>query len=118
MIGIKYVGTRETHHDNLYGTNLSWTPGQIHNVGDDVAKRLLVHSDTYDECAPEKGEAAAVIATTEDAIKEIKPLPNLETMSKPELIAYAQQHYGEQFSAKMSEAKMRDTILTRIQSGR
>lgn len=118
MIGIKYIGKRDEHHDNLYGTNLSWTPGQVRNVGDDVAKQMLVHSDTYEEVKPVKGEAAAVIAANDEPIKEAKPLPNLETMDKAALNLYSMQNFGEQFPAKMSEQKMRDNIMNRIQSGR
>lgn len=114
MVGIKYIGTRETHTDNLYGTNLVWKPGQVHNVDDSVAARLLHHADVYAEAKPVKGEAAAVMPMEPEKLPT--PLPNLEGMNKTELRTFAQQHYGENLHHAMSEANMRDAILALVQA--
>ena len=118
MIGIKYIGSREEHHDNLYGTNLTWTPDQVHNVEDEVAKKLLTHADVYEEANPVKGGAPAVVKAEEkDANEKLPvPLPHLEGMNREELEQFAQQHYGEKFHHKTGEAAMRTKIMTLIQS--
>lgn len=116
MVGIKYIGTREAHTDNLYGTALTWNPGQVHNVADDVAARMLAHADVYAEAKPVKGEEPAtqgVLAKMEDPSHM---LPNLDGMGKPDLIAFAQQHYNEKLHHAMSEENMRNKILTLIQA--
>lgn len=114
MIGIKYIGTREVHEDNLYGTGLTFAPDEVHNVEDTIAARMLVHADTYKETKAVKGEPAATAATTE--MEQIVPLPNLEGMNRQELTTFAQQHYGEKFHHKMSEENMRSSIHAIIQA--
>lgn len=115
MIGIKYIGNREMHSDNLYGTKLEFTPGQIHNVDDVIAKRMLAHTDTYAEAKPVKNAPVATPAI-EAPKEQTEPLPHLDGMGKPELIAFAQQHYGEKLHHAMSEDNMRSKVLGFIQA--
>ncbi|OGT02159.1 MAG: hypothetical protein A2143_00755 [Gallionellales bacterium RBG_16_57_15] len=115
MQGIKYIGSREAHTDNLYGTGLIWTPGRTHNVDDAVATKMLAHADTYEHVKPTKGEMA-VSAKAEIEPTPTIPLPHLEGMGKAELIAFAQQHYGEHLHPNMGEGKMRDKIMSVMQS--
>jgi len=115
MIGIKFIGDRESHIDNLYGTNLTFKPGQVHNVEDAIAKRMLVHTDAYAEAKPVKGAPVAE-AEKPAAKEEAEPLPHLGGMGKPELMAFAQQHYGEKLHHAMSEDNMRAKVLGFIQA--
>ncbi len=115
MIGIKYIGNRDEHSDNLYGTNLAFTPGQTHNVDDAIAKRMLVHTDTYAEAKPVKDTPVASPAV-EPPKEQAEPLPHLEGMGKQELMAFAQQHYGEKLHHAMSEENMRGKVLGFIQA--
>jgi len=114
MIGIKYIGTREVHEDNLYGTGLRFAPDEVHNVDETIAAKMLVHADVYKEAKAIKGEPAATANTKPDKLPI--PLPNLEGMNKQELTTFAQQHYGEKMHHKMSEENMRSAILGYIQS--
>ena len=116
MIGIKYVGQREMHIDNLYGTNLAFNPGQTHNVDDAIAKRMLAHTDTYAEAKPVKDAPVAAAEEKAAAKEQSEPLPHLDGMGKPELMAFAQQHYGEKLHHAMSEANMRSKVLGFIQA--
>lgn len=116
MRGIKYIGEREAHIDNLYGTGLTWAPGEVHNVSDEAATKMVAHTDVYEEVKPVKGEAAAAILKATEPDPNKAPLPNLEGMDKVELQSYAQQHYGLQLHHRMTEANMRAQILSLIQS--
>jgi len=116
MIGIKYIGTREVHEDNLYGTGLRFAPDEVHNVDDTIAEKMLAHTDVYEGVKPIKGEAAATVATKTESENLPIPLPNLEGMNKQELTAFAQQHYGEKMHHKMSEENMRSAIMGYIQA--
>lgn len=46
---IQYVGSRESKSDNVSGTGLVWTRGQIHPVNDDQAKKLLNYPSVWRE---------------------------------------------------------------------
>lgn len=116
MTGIKYIGDREQHTDNLYGTGLIWTSGQVHNVEDGIAARMLAHADVYKEAKAVKGEVPAVAIQVVEPEKLPVPLPNLDTMDKQELRTFAQQHYGENLHHAMSEVNMRSTIHSFIQA--
>lgn len=115
-VTVKYIGNREEHRDNLYGTNLEWKPGSSHGVPAAIAEKMRAHTDTY-----EVGEAVVVTAEVKKAdLKQPDklpvPLPNLESMGKPDLIVFAQQHYGENLPPNMKVENMRNKILTLIQS--
>lgn len=115
-INVKYIGSREEHHDNLYGSNLKWKPGSSHGVPAAIAEKMRAHTDTY-----EVGKAVVVTAEVKKAdLKQPDklpvPLPNLDGMEKSDLIAFAQQHYGENLPANMKVENMRNKILTLIQS--
>jgi len=116
-IGIKYIGKKALHSDRLYGSKLSWEPGQIKNVSESIAKQMMVHSDIYEIVeADQKASKFIAEKEVEAEVKMPVPLPNLEGMSKAELQSFAQQHYGEKIHHAMSEANMRHKILTMIQS--
>lgn len=120
MVGVKYVGNRETHYDNLYATNLTWTPGQTHNVPAKTAELMLLHADVYERATTVDGEVVVAPANEEEEQaappnKMPIPLPNLDGMSKAEMQDFAQMHYGEKLHHAMSEANMRSKILGIIQ---
>jgi len=130
MVGIKYIGDRKPHVDNLYGTWLEWLPGQIHNVTEAVATKMAPHTDVYQLTAPvkdvapvkkEDAEPDPELVKKEEKVEPEKPppmLPNLETMTKDDLINYAQQHFNEKLSRSMKPETMRHRILSIIQAGR
>lgn len=120
MVGVKYIGGKPRQVDNLYGTGLEWEPGDIYNVDKAVAARMAVHTDVYKIV---DAVASAWFATVDPPAgkqqEEERPvLPNLEGMSKDELIAYAQRNFNENFANNMKESTMRNRILGLIQSGR
>lgn len=46
---IQYIGSRESKSDNVSGTGLVWTRGQIHSVSDDQAKKFLNYPSVWQE---------------------------------------------------------------------
>ncbi len=126
MVGIRYIGGKEKHHDNLYGTNLTWTPGETINVQSKAAKLLLAHTDVYEQTSAmgvpllDGGaiSAAEVDVNTQPPPENTKipiPLPHLPGMSKQDLIAFAQQHYGEKIHHATNEDNARLKVLALIQ---
>ena len=120
MIGIKYIGKRATHTDNIYGTNLVWEPDQVHNVENGIAAKMLVHADVYQDAKTVKGEKEARAPEKkeeieEDPMKDV-PLPSLDAMDKNALQLFAQQHFGEQLDGRMTVDTMRDRIAGLINS--
>jgi hypothetical protein len=114
VYGIRYIGNRDRHFDNLYGTGLTWIPGQVHNVEEKAAEAMVLHADVYELSEVVEGEAVAR-AFKESVELPIPPiLPSLEGMDAPALRAYAQEHYGENLHHKMSAENMRLKIVNLI----
>lgn len=44
---ILYVGKKPSKNDTVAGTGLVWAPGQVHEVTDEAAVRLLKHPDVW-----------------------------------------------------------------------
>ena len=116
MVGVKYIGNRESHIDNLYGTGLEWVPGQAHSVIKATARMLLAHTDVYEECEANSNEVVLdKPANGEKDEGRMTALPNLEGMDKDALVTFAQQHFGERMHKTMKEDTMRARILGMIQ---
>lgn len=120
QVGIQYVGKKPEHVDTLYGTNLRFEPEQSHAVPEDVAKKMLAHTDTYAEAALPQGDLlpnpSNDAAESKQRIQEdddrhnAPPLVDLNGLDKKGLQNYALQHYNEKLPATMKETTMRDRI--------
>lgn len=47
IVGIRYVGKKDRQEDTVCKTGAVWMPGQVHNFGGELAKALLVHTDSF-----------------------------------------------------------------------
>ena len=94
---IEYVGIKPSRADTVAGTGLVWTPGQVHEVGDAKAKRLLAHPDIWREVRPvavsdnyEPGvSGVAVYADGAMEAENVSIPPNIDTMNDGQLRALA-----------------------------
>ena len=74
---IQYHGPKPRKRDNVARTGLTWTPGQVHPVADDVAAKLLAYSSIWREVTDEEAhpetKAEARIGKTPSVLK-LRPL--------------------------------------------
>ena len=116
-VPIKYIGKKDEHKDNLYGTGLEWKPGEVHKVLAAAAAKMLAHTDTYEQDGNAVAGGVAVVEQKSDGQDDMQaPLPQLSVMDKNELINFAQQHYGENLAPDMPEADMRSTVFSLVQA--
>ncbi len=47
IVGIRYVGKKDRQEDTVCKTGAIWLRGQVHNFGGELAKALLVHTDSF-----------------------------------------------------------------------
>lgn len=123
MVGVKYIGDRDVHVDNLYGTKLAWVTGQVHNVDQATASKMAQHTDVYELVdseeqvdAPEQSADNQRQQQERDQAEQV--LPNLETMNKDQLVVFAQQRFNMNLPRTMKEDTMRQRIFGLIQSGK
>jgi hypothetical protein len=100
MIGVRYVGRRDTYKDGLYGTGIVFEQGEAKLVPAAKALQMLRHADVYAPVDDQSEATAAPAAATdpkdgtknaeEERIQEMHD--SLEPMTKDALVSFAQTH--------------------------
>lgn len=100
MAKIKYVGKKAKKDDNVANTGLTWRPGEVLEVNDEIAvEKLLRHKDVWQQVA-ESTPAAKTEPKNPSKPKgkyeeeEVAPPPvvNFQRMGKDALDNYARVH--------------------------
>jgi len=135
-VPIQYIGIRPLKADNVAGTGLTWHRHQIHPVAATLAQKLLRHPDVWQLVAPEDLPAvhaatdsaataqgtpaplAAALSTVSQAPPPVSTeahglpdLPDLGSMDKPALVAYAQNRFNQKLDARHSKSALVSQIV-------
>jgi hypothetical protein len=124
LVGIKYVGKKNRPQpDTVAGSKFIWAgPDDVQFVPDSIASRLLKHPDVWAVTGETKSDTSEDISDLLgeekklDLEQEQPPLVPLDTMSKKELIHYAQVNFGQKLVPQMSEATMRAKVRSWVNS--
>lgn len=130
MVAIRYIGKRDTYKENLYGTGLVFTQGEVKLVPGAKAGQLLRHRDVYElveipttpvavtgqsaeeAAAAEKKEANAIAEEQENERMDTQCA--LSTMNRKSLAQYAKVNFGQELDPAMEPGDMRSKIHTLI----
>lgn len=92
IVGIQYVGKKDRQEDTVCKTGAVWThAGQVLNFAAALAKRLLVHTDSFAE-APLDPQADTFMSAgrkTNGRAVEVPPVINLWAMGPEQLAHFA-----------------------------
>lgn len=134
LTAIQYIGYRPSFRDHLYGTGLVFTTGQVRNVPDELARKLLRHHDLFTaaeaasasqepETPPQApatldDEAVQAVEAANKAKQEEKEQESkvqdlhdtINTMDKAALEAFARENYRQELDKRQSLAKLRDQV--------
>lgn len=133
---IQYIGHREEYKDALYGSGF-WIKGQIREVQDVVAVRMLKHPDTYDVAQPDsslsqqdgrqlfsmaawpsvtaKSQCAKLDSDSGDEDHDQTARDAINAMSSKEAIAdYAKINFGQVIPRTLSIENMRQRAIMMI----
>lgn len=114
-VKVKYIGTRESWSDNLYGSGGIWAgQGAVVVVSAEAAERLLKHPE-FERADSAKKFTEAEPRVEEELIEE-PPLANLDAMTKDQLTQYAHRNFGIVLPKKDTVENLRNTI--RLQMGK
>lgn len=105
---IKYVGDKPSRDDNVAGTKLVWTPGQVHLVPAVQAAKLLKHPGIWQKVGSEKSDKPVEIEP-EVVEKEKEPpfeIANVDTMTKEALASYALRNFNETLDLTQKKAEL------------
>lgn len=117
---VEYVGRRETHTDNLYGTG-HWTKGQTKVVPPALAAKMARHMDVFKRgstsASPVAAAAAAAISETpklehEEEIARMDELKaQIGTMNRAGLQDFAKSHYQQTLPGNLSTEDTRAKVI-------
>lgn len=109
MPQVKYIApTAKT--DSIAGVGLHWEPGQVRNVSNEMAERLLVFPDTW-EMAEEDEKSSQDepigLGQVEKPAEEPLVIPNLHGMTRDQMRDFAQEKFNVKFDKHMKVDDMR-----------
>lgn len=126
MIAIKYIGRHPEHKENLYGTGVSFRKDEVKLFSEEIASKLLKHSDTY---ALEEVKQDAKLKKLE-VVEEPKPdeeydriqealsaKKTISRMTDVQLKAYATTKFNHNFDEKSTVSEMRRYLIDKINIG-
>lgn len=92
IIGIRYIGKKPTKSDTIFSTGAVWTPDQVHNFAEPMAKRLLQHTDSFEE-APVSADGDTFMGSSKAARREapVSVYANLSAMDAAQLSLFAKR---------------------------
>lgn len=115
LVGVKYIGPKQMKVDNVAGTKLIWTPGQIHVVPASLVPAFQEHPNVWEICTVDSGNVqdvglvvdtlgttqaevdenkADVAAVTEQILTQADLPASFDPMTKAEIAAFAHRNYG------------------------
>ncbi|MDS1141718.1 hypothetical protein RE432_14850 [Pusillimonas sp. SM2304] len=130
LVPVEYVGKKAEKTDNVAGTGLVWTPGQIHYVPPLMAQKLAKHPDVWriaeDAAVDDDPARIGLVVTQTDAglqstvVDEKKPevtpqtfdLPNLQGMTRSDIAAYAAANFNTNIPANGKKEDMITQIVS------
>lgn len=127
-VAIEYIGKRDSWTDHLYQSGLEFVTGQVRNVPNVVADKLLRHIDLFERAtqtaaptASEADETSQLIINTENQEKkleeqrlELDAIDLVNTMDKNAVHDYGVKHYGIKINKSKSVENMRAELAGHI----
>lgn len=133
-ITIKYGGNKSLFKDHIYGTGLTFVPGQCRTLPGDIAAKFLAHPEFKREHHDEGHQVDAEEPETEDDTADIlkranqaKTLENevearvqdeIDTVNRIEdkdsLVEYAMNKYQQKLNKTFSVANLREKVVEMI----
>jgi hypothetical protein len=123
---VKYIGNH-IKQDSIEGCKLVWEPGQVRDVTSTLASHLLQYTDTWvsaDGDAKPEGPDPQWLQKTEAGVKEEpigflekdkrpdEPVPvvNFHSMSRDEMLKFADDHLTVKMDKRWTKEKLREQI--------
>jgi len=120
-MAIKYIGKKAQQRDTVADTGLVWLPGQVHVVPTVLGLKFLKHPDVWAQADEDVEEDPAVVGTVINSLPEtpaepvhVVPavdLPNLQGMTEPDILAYAQREFHIDLDASAGKEAMIEKVI-------
>ena len=134
-VPVKYIGKKQEKTDNVANTGLTWTRGQIHGVPPVAAQILAKHPTVWQivswgdvDADPARlgvivdSQPPAALVNDDPAAPKVEGeqqpdqidtpvLPNLQGMTKPDLVSFAEAQFNQKLDGRNSKESLIDQIV-------
>lgn len=113
IIGIRYIGKKESSEDTVTDTAAIWVYGQVHNFAGVLAKQLLIHTDSFEE-APLSIDGETYMSGKIGGQIHSEPVvyTNLGAMSADQMAHYVHREFSRRLDV---EGKTEDQLRSEVQ---
>jgi hypothetical protein len=92
IIGVRYIGKKDRQEDTVCKTGAVWIQGQVHNFAGNLAKKLLVHTDSFEAAEISMDGGTYLSGSTGNAKpREVAAFVNLAAMGVDHLVLFARR---------------------------
>lgn len=94
IVGVRYIGKKDRQEDTVCKTGAVWQFGKVHNFGSDLAKALLIHTDSF-EAAPVDVEGGTYLSRGKKSqVQDVAAFVNLSAMSVDQMVLMARMEFN------------------------
>lgn len=91
IIGIRYIGKKPNKGDTIFSTGAVWVPSQVHNFAEPMGRRLLQHTDSYEEAPVDADGDTFMGSRTARRETPVSVYANLANMDAAQLSLFAKR---------------------------
>jgi hypothetical protein len=124
---VRYIGSRESWSDRLYGSGLAFHKGQARAVPSLIAANFLRHSDVFEEISDvleltqsvvvddtaalmdEADLKAKAVLEEQNALQELRD--SIQNMGKESLEQFAKSHYRQDINKRHTLVQLREQVI-------
>lgn len=95
IVGVKYIGAKESKSDNVAGTNAVWKSGEVLNFSSDIAKQLIAYTGVFEIADPDPNASTYIGKVKQDKTADVVPFVNINAMDANALAIYARLNFNQ-----------------------
>lgn len=94
IVGVRYIGKKDRQEDTVCKTGAVWSQGTVHNFGADLAKELLVHTDSFADAPVDADGGTYLSRGKPNQVRETAAFVNLSAMSVDQMVLMARLEFN------------------------
>ncbi len=123
---VEYIHRDPDYVDRLYGSNLTFQPGQVRNIPDDMAQKFLRHEDLFRKADPVAAPDTETAAAIKDELTKKQALDQVQfeiqglrdivnaLPTKATIVDWAKSQYQQELDSKAKIDDLRQHALSLI----
>jgi hypothetical protein len=111
IVGVRYIGKKDFQEDTVCKTGAAWAQGQVHNFAENLAKLLLVHTDSFERADISATGSTYLSRGKQQKSQGVAAFVNLTAMSIDQMALMARIEFNRVIS---TEGKDEDQVRREV----